>query len=169
MDEPANHQPSNEWADVSEPNTTEATSAGAHPDEVTERRVVQDEILIAALATGRTDEEAAAIAGCSARTVRRRRQESPAFVTAVTEARSARVAQLAGRLIELGDRAREVIAQCLDDEEPHVRLRAADMAQRSGERLHRASGVDAELAELRAVVAEIVAAHREAQGEEEGT
>ncbi len=130
-------------------------------DEATERRQVRDEILIAALASGRTDGEAAELAGCSARTVRRLRCEDPTFGRRVSERRAERVAAQAGRLIELGDRARETMEACLDDEVAHVRLRAADLLQRGGERQHRASHVDVEIAELRARINALLAIQAE--------
>ncbi len=117
--------------------------------ELAERRRDQDEILIGALASGATDEVAAELAGCSARTVRRRRHDDRDFHEAVKQRRAERTAALTGRLVELADRAVDVLVAALDDETPRVRLRAAELVLSSGARLRRATEVDDEIAELK--------------------
>jgi len=84
--------------------------------EFAERRRDQDEILIGALASGATDEVAAELAGCSARTVRRRRHDDRDFHQAVKQRRAERTAALTGRFVDLADRAVDVLVAALDDE-----------------------------------------------------
>lgn len=85
---------------------------------------ISDEIIADALATGKTHEEAGALAGCSARTVARRLHD-PFFVREVDRRRADLVGRVTGRLSELGHQALDVLAELMLDETPGVRQRAA--------------------------------------------
>lgn len=85
---------------------------------------ISDEIIADALATGKTHEEAGALAGCSARTVARRLHD-PFFVRQVDRRRADLVGRVTGRLSELGHQALDVLAELMLDETPGVRQRAA--------------------------------------------
>jgi hypothetical protein len=119
-------------------------------DEAELRREHQDEILIVALAAGRSDEEAAALADCSAQTVRRRREE-PAFARQVSIRRADQVAALTGRLLTHSHRAVEAIAAALDDDDPRIRLQAARLLLSTADRLRRSTEVDDQIAEVHAL------------------
>ncbi len=88
-------------------------------------RRTADELLVHALASGQTDVQAAASAGVSARTVRRRRGE-PAFMKRVRRARAELVSNAAGRLANSMTSAADELVNLLADPDPMVRLRAAD-------------------------------------------
>ncbi len=120
-------------------------------DEAELRREHQDEILIVALAAGRSDEEAAALADCSARTVRRRRREEPAFARQVSIRRADQVAALTGRLLTHSHRAVEAIAAALDDDDPRIRLQAARLLLGTADRFRRSTEVDDQIAEVHAL------------------
>ena len=104
--------------------------------ETRSRRSVQDEEIMAALAAGRSYAEAAALAGVSARTVRRR-MEDEAFAGEVRRLRAERAAQLSSSLLELGATAIMVLAALLGDPSSSVRLRAADAVLGHGQRYQR--------------------------------
>ena len=79
------------------------------------RRSAQDEILLEALASGRTYTEAGELAGVSDRTVARRIAE-PAFARLVRDRRDEQVQTVAGQLSTMANTAVMAIASCLDDE-----------------------------------------------------
>jgi hypothetical protein len=115
--------------------------------EAEERRTHEDEILISALAAGRTDAQASALADCSARTVRRRRSEDPEFRRQVSALRAERVQSLTGQLLSHGERAIEVLAAALEDDDPRIRLSAVRLMLTSSERLHRTTELEGQLDE----------------------
>jgi hypothetical protein len=84
-----------------------------------------DELLVHALASGQTDVQAAASAGVSARTVRRRRRER-AFMKQVRKARAELVSGAAGKLAGSMTAASDTLASLLTDDDPAIRLKAAD-------------------------------------------
>lgn len=90
-----------------------------------DRREATDAALVAALAGGATQDAAAATAGVSARTVRRR-LEDPDFVDRLTDERSALVTRTCSRLLGLTGQAVMTLSDLLTgDVAESVRLRAA--------------------------------------------
>lgn len=83
-----------------------------------------DAALIAALASGGTQAEAAHHAGVSVRTVARRVAE-PDFRLAVQAARAEMIEQATGRLAVATTQAADTLLSLLADESPTVRLSAA--------------------------------------------
>lgn len=83
-----------------------------------------DSVLIAALASGKTQREAADIAGVSMRTLARRQAE-PGFRQQVLEARAAMIERATGKLAKATTRAADALLDLLDDESATVRLSAA--------------------------------------------
>jgi hypothetical protein len=118
-----------------------------------DRRRAANETLIAALASGATQEEAAAVAGVTARTVRRRLGQ-PEFAERVRAERSVLVTRTAGRLIGLADVAVEALGDLLRPEiSDSIRLRAA-LGLLDAARVWREAGeVEERLALLEAAVA----------------
>lgn len=90
------------------------------------RRLDVDEVIIAALAAGQTYAEAAAIAGVSARTVRRRMSE-PEFAREVSTRRGEHMAVVTGQLLSAGPDAVAVLREALSCDQAPVRLRAAQL------------------------------------------
>lgn len=133
--------------------TPEPHSSG----EADERRRVREEVVLAALIAGRNDSEAALIAGCSVRTVRRHR-EDPVFRRRLTDGRAARLDEQAGQFLELIDRARDTLVEGLTAEFETTRLRAADLLMKWATSLHKSTEVDVEIAELRAQLEHAIAA-----------
>jgi hypothetical protein len=93
------------------------------PSEAESRRLVQDETIAAALATGRTYEEAGVLAGVSERTVARRMAD-PTFARTVAERRGQQVQVISGQLSSIADKAVKAVSECLDDADPRTRLAA---------------------------------------------
>ncbi len=118
-----------------------------HPTEADRRRTHQDEVIVAALASGRSYEDAGAAAEVSARTVRRRMAE-PAFATAVSARRGERVAAVTGQLVAAGGDAIAVITDCLGSERDSVRLRAAHLLLSLGVQLRGATELEQRITEL---------------------
>ena len=87
----------------------------------------QREVLIAALAAGRTYADAGVLAGVSERTVRRRVSD-PTFAADVAQRRSQYVLAVSGRLLKSADRAVDVILAALEDADGwSQRLKAAEL------------------------------------------
>jgi len=95
-------------------------------DERDRRRDDLDEVIVAALAAGRSYAEAAQLSGTSARTVRRRMSDV-GFAAEVSARRGERVGELAGRLLGETQRALDVVIARLDSESESVQLKAAEM------------------------------------------
>jgi len=72
--------------------------------EGTSRREAQDELIVEALAAGRSYGEAGELAGCSGRTVARRMGDAE-FARRVADRRGERVVSVAGQLTSLGSEA----------------------------------------------------------------
>lgn len=98
-------------------------------NEAMSRRSAQDELIVEALASGRSYEQTAGVAGVSARTVARRMTD-PEFAGLVAARRDERVAAITTRLTALGPEAVDVVRACMQDPDarPAERLRAASLA-----------------------------------------
>jgi hypothetical protein len=90
-----------------------------------------DEIIVGALALGKTYPQAARIAGVGERTVSRRMQD-PAFAQRVRAARAAAAAENAAELAALMPKAIGVLGDLLYDAESGIRLRAAQVVFKVG-------------------------------------
>lgn len=108
------------------------STVAAEPDD---RRAARDDLLVELLATGRSYEEAAAVAHCSGRTVARRMSDE-AFRDRVTQRRGRLVAEITGQLTDIATQAVAAMRDALADEDPAVRLRAAQMALSHLSRFH---------------------------------
>ena len=106
-----------------------------------------DELLIHALASGQTDIQAANAAGVSARTVRRRRGER-AFMRRVRKARAELVSGAAGRLAGTLAAASDTLAALLADDDPMIRMRAADKVLAHGLRAAELVSLEERVSEL---------------------
>ncbi len=112
-----------------------------------------DEMLAAALASGRTHRAAAEAAGMSERTVRRR-LEAPEFRARVSAQRTELVNQVADRLVGLAPQAVETMYSLLSDNNPPaVRCKAAQAVLSSSRAWRDASEMDARIQMLEALVA----------------
>lgn len=90
------------------------------------RRDFEDDALVDVLSTGATYAAAGALVGLSERSVRRR-MASPMFAAAVARRRGERLAEITGRVSDLGLRAVEVLDGALNDDNATMRLRAAQL------------------------------------------
>lgn len=113
----------------------------------------RDEILAAALASGKTHRAAADAAGMSDRTVRRR-LEAPEFRAMVSAQRTELVNQVADRLAGLAPQAVETMYSLLSDNNPPaVRCKAAQAVLSSSRAWRDASEMEARIQMLEALVA----------------
>lgn len=94
--------------------------------ELSDRRGAQDEVLIAALAAGRSYAEAGGLAGVSGRTVARRMADV-GFARLVADRRGEQVVAIAGRISSLSSEAVDAIRDCLSDTSASTRLAAAKL------------------------------------------
>jgi hypothetical protein len=108
-----------------------------------------DELIMAALAAGMSYTEAAAAAGSSERTVRRRMSDAH-FATEVSRRRAEQVAALTGRLLGASHNAIDVLRNCMDAESDAVRLRAAQLVLTLGAQLRHSQEFEERLAALEA-------------------
>lgn len=83
-----------------------------------------DELLLVALASGASQNDAAASSGVSPRTVRRRRADA-AFEQQLTAIRDGMVSQASGKLTAHATKAVDVLVALLSAPEPHIRLASA--------------------------------------------
>lgn len=120
-------------------------------NEAGDRRDAQDELIIAALASGRDYEGAATVAGTSSRTVRRRMSD-PEFAAEVSRRRGERVGQVSGLLLDASVLAVGVLLDCLNSESDVVRSRAARTLIDLGQRVRVTSDHEERLARLEAEV-----------------
>jgi len=121
------------------------------PTEQTElaaRRSGQDEILVAALASGRSYAEAGKLADVSARTVARRMAE-PAFARLVRDRRDEEVQCVAGQLSAMAGTAVMSIASCLEDEQAKTRLAAAKLVLELVLKFRHQHHLEVDVAEIR--------------------
>lgn len=112
----------------------------------------RDDAIMAALASGMTQREAARAAGVSDRTVRRRLAE-PDFMQRIAEIRRGRLDQAAGLI---SARLTEAVSTLEDllrpPASPHVRLRAAQILLKAGEDMVRGERVLDRLGTLEAAM-----------------
>jgi hypothetical protein len=101
--------------------------AAERRSEAQARRAAQDEILIEALAAGRSYAEAGRLAGLSGRSVGRRMQAGGEFERQVTQRREETVGRVIGGLSTLAVNALEVIAAHLADPTSPEQMRAATL------------------------------------------
>ena len=113
----------------------------------------EDELLKAALSAGMTYVAAAAVAGVSERTVRRRMRDAR-FATEVSTRRGEHVAALTGQLLTAGTDAIVVLRDCMDAESEAVRLRAAQLVLTLGTQLRHAQELEDRLSLLEAAIAD---------------
>lgn len=120
-----------------------------HPAEAAARGGAKDEILLAALAAGKSYTIAGSAAGVSARTVRRKMAD-PSFAAEVAEHRRLYVNEVVGLLLASGTAAVEVVRECLNSDKPSDRLRAAELLLVLGRRVYADPDVQERLALLEA-------------------
>ncbi len=113
------------------------------------RRAQLDELLVELLATGRTYDEAGALANVSGRTVRRRMTDS-SFAARVSTLRGEYMGALAGQLVSAGVEAVEVLRASLREQSGAVRLRAAHLILTLGTQLRHSQELEARLVALEA-------------------
>lgn len=118
-----------------------------HDDSVS-RRAARDEVIIAALASGMSYEQAGEVAGCSGRTVSRRMDEA-GFARRVSKRRGERVVAAAGQLTSLSDEAIDAIRGCLEDEDPRVKLAAAKTLLDLAVKFRNSHDLEVEIDEIR--------------------
>ena len=111
------------------------------------RKDGEDELIIAALASGATQVEAGLGAGVSDRTVRRR-LEDETFVEQVRKARTELISQAGGRAASLVSNAVAVFQELLGSANETIRLRAAQAVIDTGRRLVTESDIAARLDRL---------------------
>lgn len=105
-------------------------------EEIDARRDAHDELIIAALITGASYEQAATAAGVSARTVRRRMADED-FASEVRSRRAERATRLSAALLDIGHQAIEVLSEALADENAGIRLKASQAVLTLGQRYRR--------------------------------
>lgn len=110
-----------------------------------------DSLIIAALAAGKTHEQAAAQAGVSLRTVARR-VTGPDFRQAVLETRAALIEQATGKLADATTLAAAELVALLADESSTVRLSAARSILDTAGRYAEATDVNERIQRLEALV-----------------
>lgn len=98
------------------------------------REALNDQIIVL-LAEGRSYEEAAALAGCSSKTIQRRLRD-PEFALAVLDRRRERVRIITGLLVGASERAVAVLTEAMASPKTADRLRAAGMLLGQGRRFH---------------------------------
>lgn len=106
-----------------------------------------DDLIIAALAAGKTVADAAQAAGVCPRTVRRRRSD-PAFAARVRRARGELLGEATGKLVGGLAAAVLVLQQLLVDDDPAIRLKAADKLLTHAMRASELVDLEARVAEL---------------------
>jgi hypothetical protein len=117
--------------------------------------------IMEALAAGLSQRQTAEVNKVHPKTVQRKMAD-PAFAVLVAQRRAARVREITGQLTEVAATAVDVIreAQAPDNPMP-VRLAAARLALHSLTTYHASTEVDAQIAELQQVVAQLQAMRAE--------
>ncbi len=118
-------------------------------DELVDRRAGQDELIVAALAAGRSYTEAGEIAGVSSRTVARRMSD-PAFARLVADQRGEVVVSMTGQLTSLAAEAVDAIRSGLADESARTRIAAGKLILELAHKFRHGSDLEIEVAEIRA-------------------
>ena len=121
------------------------------------RRAAGNDVLLDALAAGRSYSEAGVLAGVAPRTVGRRMAE-PSFAAELARRRAMRVSDITGRLLSTSERALDVLEECLGAERPGDRLRAAELILTMTRRFRLEVDVDARLAALEGATSPVEAA-----------
>jgi HEAT repeat protein len=121
-------------------------------------RANADELIIAALAAGKTLQEAAKIAGVSAKTVSRRLLDLE-FQNRVRKRRGEMIEQVSGRLNESMSIAVDALRKLLDAKSESVRLAACRAMIGLGLKIRSEVDVEVELEELRNLLALIKSEH----------
>lgn len=116
---------------------------------VARQREHTDELIREALASGRTYAEAGALAGVSARTVRRRMSD-PEFARGVSVRRGEVVGAIIGQLVGSGVEAVEVLRECLHSDKESMRFRSAHLLLTLSTQLRHAHELEERLAALEA-------------------
>ncbi len=111
------------------------------------RRVAQNEVLIEALAAGRTYAEAGQEAGVSPRTIARRMADLE-FARGVAARRAEHVSVITGQLAAMGTEAVDAIRAGFRAQRPADSLQAARLALSFGLRFRNESDVEARLADV---------------------
>lgn len=123
-----------------------------------------DELLISALASGKTRLDAATLAGVSDRTAYRRLTDT-AFRQRVTQARAEVAGQIAGRLVTVGVSAVEYLVDLAENARSEaVRLGAARAALELALRWRQADDLERRIARLEGLLDDGVSAYRAAPG-----
>lgn len=104
-------------------------------------------IAAAVIAAGGSYTAAGDETGKSKRTIVRWASD-PAFARLVCDLRAERLSEVTGRLGELTPRALDTIVECLDEESPFARLRAATAILEWSLRLRRAADLEARMLEV---------------------
>lgn len=106
-----------------------------------------DQLLVVALANGKTQAEAGRIAGFSDRSVRRRLQDQD-FAARVDAARAEVTSAAAAQLAGLYPKAIGALSELLDDRESSIRLRAAQAVLKAGPALKSHTDFEQRLLEI---------------------
>lgn len=117
-------------------------------NELESRREAQDEVLVAALASGRSYSDAGQLAGVSDRTVARRMSDV-SFARRVAERRGEQVVATAGRISSLAGEAVDAIRGCLSDSSANTRLAAARLLLDWSLKFRRGEDLTLAVAEIR--------------------
>lgn len=122
-------------------------------DEAPSAREAQDEILVEALALGMAYPDAGKLGGVTGRTVSRR-MEDPEFRARVSRRRGERVAQVTGALTAMSAEALQVLRDCMAEERPADRLRAAQLVLVMMSRLRHETEIEDRLAAVERLLQE---------------
>jgi hypothetical protein len=122
-----------------------------------------DDLLVLALATGATGDEAAQAAGVSPRTVARRVNDH-ALMSRVAALRSEMVSRACGRLADAMAAAADVLRRLLASADEGVQIRAARAVLELGLKAREAEEIEARVRELEERVAEVVGGLTRATG-----
>ena len=106
-----------------------------------------DDLLVVALAQGKSHLEAGKIAGMSERTVRRRLQD-PDFAALIDRERAAMTANLAAEFAGLYSNALDTMRDLLQHKDGRVRLGAAQFILKRGPELRTSTEIEERLLEL---------------------
>lgn len=132
---------------------TDNTNSPTGPDEPDEGTT--DDLILDALAAGLNQRQTAKVARVHPKTIQRRLAD-PSFAALVAQRRAARVREVTGRLTGVAAEAVTVISEAMGEEHPiRVRLAAAQLALRSLGEYQASSEVDARIADLEHVVAQL--------------
>lgn len=115
--------------------------------EESRRRAAQNELLIEALAAGRSYAQASSAVGISERTIARRMSD-PVFAAEVARRRSVWAAEMVGELTAMGPDALLVLRQVLAEGNMTERLRAVKLALTLGSTFRREGDLELRVAML---------------------